>query len=144
MWASMLTDFLAKVTGKANLKFDDVRQFPHPRDHFLVLRALRLNCLTADYAALWEELFDPTWRQDAWTREIPSLPIGEVTQEWAMATPLRRDAETSPGAEGGAQGRRAPRRARRPRPQRDTSELTRERATPARRGRGGRGTDPRR
>jgi len=26
----MLTDFLAKVTGKANLKFDDVRQFPHP------------------------------------------------------------------------------------------------------------------
>lgn len=93
MWASMLTDFLAKVTGKANLKFDDVRQFPHPRDHFLVLRALRLSCLTADYAALWEELFDPTWRQDAWTREIPSLPIGEVTQEWAMATPLRRDAE---------------------------------------------------
>jgi len=66
---------------------------PPPRDHFLLLRALRLNCLTADYAPLWEELFDPAWRQDAWTREIPSLPIGEVTQEWAMATPLRRDAE---------------------------------------------------
>ena len=70
---------------------------PYPRDHALVpeliLRALRLNCLTADYAPLWEELFDPAWRHDSWTREIPSPPLGDIAQELTMTTPLRRDAE---------------------------------------------------
>jgi hypothetical protein len=97
MWASLPVDFFAKVAGKTNLKIEDVSRFPHPRDHVLVpeliLRALRLNCLTADYGPLWEELFDPAWQQDSWTRKIPSRPMGEVAQEWTMATPLRRDAE---------------------------------------------------
>lgn len=97
MWASLSVDFFAKVAGKANLKFDDVRRFPHPQAHPLVseliLRALRLNCLTADYRPLWEELFDPDWRHDSWTREIPSPPMSEVAPDWTMATPLRRDAE---------------------------------------------------
>ncbi|WP_250550311.1 Eco57I restriction-modification methylase domain-containing protein [Pseudonocardia sp. H11422] len=97
MWASLPVDFLAKVTGKANLKIDDVSRFPHPRDHVcvpeLILRALRLNCLTADYAPLWEELVDENWKDDGWTREIPSAPLGEVTREWTMSTPLRKDAE---------------------------------------------------
>jgi hypothetical protein len=97
MWASVLTDFFAKVAGKTNLKVEDVLRFPHPRDHALVpeliLRALRLNCLTADYAPLWEELYAPAWQRDSWTREIPPPPLGEVTPQWTMITPLRRDAE---------------------------------------------------
>jgi hypothetical protein len=97
IWASVITDFLAKVSGKGHMKIDFVLRFPHPRDHplvpELVLRALRLNCLTADYAPLWEELFDPTWQYDAWTRDIPSRPMSEVTPQWIMTTPLRHDAE---------------------------------------------------
>ena len=57
------------------------------------MRALRLNCLTADYAPLWTELFDASWQQDVWTRELPAVPMGTVTSEWTMATPLRKDAE---------------------------------------------------
>ena len=72
-------------------------RFPHPRDHVLVpeliLRALRLNCLTAHYAPFWAELFDPAWRADSWTRDIPSAPLGDVTPAWTMSTPLRKDAE---------------------------------------------------
>jgi hypothetical protein len=97
MWASLPVDFFAKVAGKTNLKIEDVSRFPHPRDHALVpeliLRALRLNCLTADYAPLWEELFDPAWKHDSWTREIPARPMDEVAPQWTMATPVRRDAE---------------------------------------------------
>ena len=97
MWASIITDFLAKVSGKGHMKIDFASRFPHPRDHALVpeliLRALRLNCLTADYAPLWEELFDPGWQQDSWTRDVPSPPMGDVSPQWTMATPLRRDAE---------------------------------------------------
>ncbi|MDQ3151382.1 MAG: class I SAM-dependent DNA methyltransferase, partial [Actinomycetota bacterium] len=97
MWSSLLTDFLAKVTGKTNLMIDDVSRFPHSCGHPLVpeliLRALRLNCLTADYAPLWNELFDTAWQHDCWTREIPSPSMGEVAPQWTMSTPLRRDAE---------------------------------------------------
>ena len=43
------------------------------------LRTLRLNCLTRDYAPLWEELFDPVWRDDAWADpESDQSPLGDV------------------------------------------------------------------
>jgi len=97
MWASLPVDFFVKVAGKSNLKIDDVSRFPHPRDHALVpeliLRALRLNCLTTDYAPLWMELFDPSWRRDSWTRDLPAVSLGDLSADWTMSTPLRRDAE---------------------------------------------------
>lgn len=95
MWSSLPVDFIAKASGKANLKIDDVAQFPHPRTHplspELVLRALKLNCLTADYSGLWEDLFEERWQKDEWTWE--SRPIGEVEPKWTMNTPLRRAVE---------------------------------------------------
>ncbi|MDQ2707911.1 MAG: class I SAM-dependent DNA methyltransferase [Actinomycetota bacterium] len=97
MWASLPVDFFVKVSGSSEMNQTIIRRFPHPRSHPLVpeliLRALRLNCLTADYAPLWEELFDPSWQHDGWTCDIPSRPLGEVTNTWTMATPLRKDAE---------------------------------------------------
>lgn len=96
-WASIPLDFLVKVSGASKVQAEFAARFPHPRSHPLVpeliLRALRLNCLTADYAPFWEELFDPGWQQDGWTREIPARPLGEVEKTWTMATPLRRDGE---------------------------------------------------
>ncbi|MGH4015557.1 MAG: Eco57I restriction-modification methylase domain-containing protein [Pseudonocardiaceae bacterium] len=97
-WASLPVDFFVKVSGSTELNQSVVQRFPHPRDHPLIpeltLRALRLNCLTVDYAPLWEELlFDPAWQRDSWTREIPSRPLGDMTPQWTMTTPLRRDAE---------------------------------------------------
>ncbi|MGH4022535.1 MAG: Eco57I restriction-modification methylase domain-containing protein [Pseudonocardiaceae bacterium] len=97
IWASLPVDFLVKVSVASAINESVVRRFPHPRDHALVpeliLRALRLNCLTVDYAPLWDELFGPGWQGDSWTRDIPSPPIGEVEPQWTMSTPLRRDAE---------------------------------------------------
>ena len=97
LWASLPVDFMVKASGFAELNQSVIRRFPHPREHALtpelILRALRLNCLTADYAPLWEELFDPAWQRDSWTRELPAAPMGDVQKEWTMATPLRRDAE---------------------------------------------------
>jgi hypothetical protein len=97
MWASLPADFLVKVSGVSKVQAEFASRFPHPRDHVLVpeliLRALRLNCLTADYAPLWEDLFDPGWQRDSWTREIPSPPLGDVAPQWTMSNPLRRDAE---------------------------------------------------
>jgi len=95
IWASLPADFLVKISGVSKVQAEFASRFPpdHPLVPELMLRALRLNCLTADYAPLWEELFDPGWQHDSWTREIPACPMGEVAPQWIMTTPLRRDAE---------------------------------------------------
>ena len=107
LWSSLPLDYLVKVSGKADIQDELIRRFPfpksHPLDAALVLRTLRLNCLTADYAPLWEELWDPAWVDDAWTVDPATEPelaavlgrvtLGDVTPTWSMATPLRRDAE---------------------------------------------------
>jgi hypothetical protein len=97
MWASIPADFLTKVSGTGHIQADFAARLPHPREHplvpELVLRALRLNCLTASYAPLWEELFDPAWRNDTWSRSLSAEPLGGVDDTWTMSTPLRRDSQ---------------------------------------------------
>ncbi len=95
--ASLVLDYLVKVSGKADVQDELARRFPLPSSVMrsaLLLRTLRLNCLTADYAPLWEELWDPAWQQDRWTEpDFERLALGEVESNWSMATPLRRDFE---------------------------------------------------
>jgi hypothetical protein len=100
--ASIVADFMIKVIGVGHVKVGTLGSLPHVRGHDLepqlILRALRLNCLIREYAPLWEELYDSAWQRDAWVPEVgapyPSRPeLGDVTPEWTMATPLRRDAD---------------------------------------------------
>jgi len=57
-------------------------------------RALRLNCLTSDYAYPWEILFDTRWTSDTWTdSSFCRVRLGDVHPEWSTRTPLRRDYE---------------------------------------------------
>ena len=97
MWASLPVDFLVKVSGTSEINQSIVRRFPHPRAHplvpELVLRALRLNCLTADYEPVWKELFHPAWQKDSWTVNLAVQPLGDISGEWTMSTPLRRDTD---------------------------------------------------
>ena len=58
----------------------------------LVLRALRLNCVTDAYADLWRECFDPAMRSDDWAGGFAHnrrQPLGKVGPEWTHDTPLR-------------------------------------------------------
>lgn len=103
--STLVLDYITKVSGTANISDTYLQRFPfphdHPLDHELLLRTLRLNCLTADYAPLWDELFDQSWTDDAWTadpdspwgRVLARVPLGDVGQDWTRSTPLRRDAE---------------------------------------------------
>ncbi len=102
-WAGLLStlpyDYFVKVSGTGHIKDYVSKRFPVPPDtplwEALLLRTLRLNCLTADYAPLWEELYDPGWADDGWTDPELSqrIALGDVGPEWSMATPLRRDQE---------------------------------------------------
>ncbi|GAA3572658.1 class I SAM-dependent DNA methyltransferase [Nonomuraea rosea] len=96
LWASIPLDFICKVSGTSKVNIELARQFPaplsHPLTRPLLLRTLRLNCLTRDYAPLWEELFDSSWLDDRWTGSIQErVGLQDVEPEWTMATPLRTD-----------------------------------------------------
>ncbi|OPX17061.1 restriction endonuclease subunit M [Gordonia sp. i37] len=99
LWASLPYDYLVKVSGRPHVQTEVVDRFPAPVDHpaaqQLLLRTLRLNCLTRDYAELWDSLYEKEFTNDSWTAPFDSLldPLGVSTHKWTMKTPLRTDFE---------------------------------------------------
>ncbi|MGC5332852.1 class I SAM-dependent DNA methyltransferase [Micromonospora sp. DT62] len=98
MWASIPIDYLLRITGTGHLDVGRAGKLPapspdHPLTSALLIRTLRLNCLTSAYADLWAELHDPGWRDtEAWACEWPGLPpLAETEPEWTPATPLRTE-----------------------------------------------------
>ncbi|TQE34004.1 type II restriction endonuclease subunit M [Streptomyces ipomoeae] len=95
LWASLPLDYLVKVSGASKVNHELARSFPAPFEHPLttplLLRTLRLNCLTRDYAPLWEELFEPAWLSDHWTTPEPRPDLQDLEPTWSMATPLRTE-----------------------------------------------------
>lgn len=96
---SIVADFMIKIIGNAHIKPSTWLQFPFPKSHplesHLLLRTLRLNCLTHPYAPLWSKLYSPTWRKDSWVPEIGATyadrpELGAVEENWTWHTPLRR------------------------------------------------------
>ena len=77
--ASLPHDYFVKVSGTGHIKDYVARRMPMPNvgplDAPLLLRTLRLNCLTADYAPLWEEI--------AWAR--PSALPADLGRALAQA-----------------------------------------------------------
>ena len=96
IWSTLPTDYLVKVSGVANVKEFLIAKFPQVSgarsSHAFLMRTLRLNCLTADYAPLWGELYDAAWQADRWTDPaLTRSSLGDIEPRWSMATPLRRD-----------------------------------------------------
>jgi hypothetical protein len=101
-WAALPLDYLLRVTGRANLLAGEAVKMPapdpgHPLAHPLILRTLRLNALTAEYAPLWEELFHPSWPgHEDWA--VPKWPgvnplAAHLKCTWDYETPLRTECE---------------------------------------------------
>lgn len=100
-WVGLLTslpyDYLTKVYGVATLGKSFADSLPVPSgivslDAALLLRTLRLNCVTAAYAPLWAELFEPPWTRDAFVAaDDATVALGDVESQWSMSTPLRTD-----------------------------------------------------
>lgn len=96
LWSSLPFDYLVKVSGKADVQAELIDRFPAPVDHpawpYLLLRTLRLNCLTRDYSPLWEALHEKVFATDSWTRaHVGGSQLGVSDKAWTMATPLRTE-----------------------------------------------------
>ncbi|WP_238010342.1 DNA methyltransferase [Dactylosporangium sp. AC04546] len=96
-WSALPLDYLLRAVGRADLQIGDAPKMPtgspqHPLVNGLLLRTMRLHCLTADYASLWAELFRSIWAVDTWAIDWPGVPdLGSVTAAWDRITPLRSE-----------------------------------------------------
>lgn len=97
LWSSIPLDYLAKVGGLSHVQEEFVAKLPapdldHPTATPLLLRTLRLNCLTLDYDPLWQELFTDDFTADSWTSSFAHLPpLAPTSRTWVRDTPLRTD-----------------------------------------------------
>lgn len=91
--SSLLADFTLRALPKSGIYFPDFSRLPalphnNPLTTRVVLRALRLNCVTDAYADLWVECWDESFVTDSPILErYDERPIGP---EWTADTPLRR------------------------------------------------------
>jgi hypothetical protein len=94
---SLPMDYLVRVTGTTHLESGVAKTLPfgsldHPLAHPLLLRTMRLNCLTTAYANLWAEVYDVVWHSDGWVCDWPGLLLLEdVGPTWNRETSLRTE-----------------------------------------------------
>ena len=96
-WCSLPLDYLIRIAGKSDLHVSSAKALPfgsldHPLSSALLLRTMRLNCLTTAYADLWAEVYDEAWQADTWACSWDGLPpLAEVGPMWGASTPLRTE-----------------------------------------------------
>jgi hypothetical protein len=92
---SVVIDFFVKTTGLGDLYDSTLSGLPFFESSQIILRTLALNCLTTHYAPLWEELFDPAFREESWSQpDNPLLPqdfFRDLTPQWQRHCALRSD-----------------------------------------------------
>ncbi|WP_149263574.1 class I SAM-dependent DNA methyltransferase [Actinomadura sp. K4S16] len=98
-WSALSVDYLLRITGTSDLRVSKARNMPaprsgHPLEIPLLLRTLRLNCLTRAYGELWEHLYSHEWRQEKWAVKWHIFSaLGAVGPKWDSGTPLRTEAQ---------------------------------------------------
>ena len=91
--SSLLADFSVRSSGRGHIHATDFSALPFfDLDDALasrvLLRALRLNCLTEAYAGLWESCWEDGFAEDA--PILPRYDERPVGPLWSPGVPLRR------------------------------------------------------
>ena len=85
---SLPYDFLVRTIGKSDFRLDLAGKMPVAKGKYekaIILRSLLLNCLTNDYRDLWEECFEPLYRNERWGKVDKRLNnnfFAGLTKEW--------------------------------------------------------------
>ena len=96
LWISLPFDFLVKTTGLTDFRESSLRFFPWTRvSDTAQHRALRLACLTSNYADLWNrqasELQVLPWSSEDPRLEVESDHTGRHMAQWNREVALRSD-----------------------------------------------------
>jgi hypothetical protein len=100
VFSSLVADFSIRISPKSTIRSTAVERIPIGEDFVLrsalSLRALRLNCMTGAFSALWQEAYDADFLDDGWSGglEYSGRPaLGNVGPIWTREVPLRRYAD---------------------------------------------------
>ena len=101
MCSSLLSDLLIRSLGKDNIYASTLERLPLPRFESLsgsvILRTLRLVCLTRPYADLWKQCFQQDFAEDQWTspivEEFDIEPLSSVPSSWDASVGLKKHVE---------------------------------------------------
>jgi hypothetical protein len=98
LFSSLPFDYVVRIASSGHITEDVTDALPWPEkrptlEQALLLRTLRLNCLTELYKELWAQLFDPEWRLDRFVAGDSIIELGAVDAEWSKEVPLRSDLE---------------------------------------------------
>ncbi|CAM3470381.1 class I SAM-dependent DNA methyltransferase [Occultella aeris] len=93
--SSLILDFSVRTAPKSEILFGTIGRLPYVRGHalggHLLLRYLRLTCLTSAYAEFWDSCYLPSFRIDSWSspERRGNSNLGDVLRTWSARTPLR-------------------------------------------------------
>jgi hypothetical protein len=94
-FSSLIFDFYIKSTGRTNLYEKTLRSIPFLNysskyKKAIILRTLRLNCLSAEYSTLWQNNFLDDFRLDRWsTNDIRMDQNFNLCAKWNRCSALR-------------------------------------------------------
>jgi hypothetical protein len=93
---SLISDFAIRAAPKSDIHLATINRLPlilgHPLQAPLIIRTLRLNCVTGAYTDLWRDVYQDVFTNDQWASGRPRSnrsELGAITPEWSAATPLR-------------------------------------------------------
>lgn len=95
LFASLPFDFFIKVMGRSNLYGETANQLPLIHGEYaklLINRTILLNCLTEDYANLWNAIDKKN--DDSWSKQdnrLPNTLFSNITKEWSSLSPAYTD-----------------------------------------------------
>ena len=96
---STIFEYLVRVMGSDHLGEEEIGCLPYPQadahagwPHLLV-RVLRLNCLTREFASLWTDCWRESWGEAFAISDDARLPADwkRLTAEWDETVPIRND-----------------------------------------------------
>lgn len=92
--SSIVIDFFIKSSGKGNVYDNTLKDFPvdlKPKfKKSLQLRTLLLNCLSLEYAPLWDRLWKDSFVRDSWSKkDIRLSKFHSLAEGWQWETPVR-------------------------------------------------------
>lgn len=95
---SVCFDFFVKATGQADFTAGDIKRIPLIDNLILekhgFVRLIMLNCLTNNYAKIWESITEQDDLYLNWSRSIPQLKMNsnqKLEKKWNRQNTLRTD-----------------------------------------------------
>ena len=102
---SLIVDFAVRIAPKSGIYLPTINRLPvvldHPLQAALVIRALRLNCVTEAYADLWRDAYQEAFTADRWaggSARANRPDLGAIAREWTVRHSLedRRGSAAGP------------------------------------------------